>query len=114
MSVENLKEYARRCASEPELLEAAREFGLTDMGEHIKQAKTLGLEWGMDDMVDFRKEMVEEEGDLSEKELEQIAGGVVTAVAAVVAVGAAVGVGAGAVVGGAVGGSAAASGDGGW
>ena len=121
MSVENVKEYARRCATDPELRARAKELGMADMEEHMRQAENLGLDWTRGDLVIFRKEMIDAEGsleDLSEEELEQIAGGGFSAtVAAAVAVGAAVGAGAGAVVGagaaGAVGGASAA-GDGGW
>ena len=117
MSVENLKEYARRCATEPELRAKAKAFGLTDMGEHIRQARSLDLDWTREDLVAFRKEVVDAEGDLedlSEEELERVAGGAITttAVMAVVAVAAAVG-GAGAVASASAG-TATASGDGGW
>ena len=113
MSVENLKEYARRCAADPALRAAARDIGMTDMDEHMRHAESLGLGWDRSDLVSFRKEMIDSEGDLvdlSEEELEKIAGGLVTTTAAV-AVGIAVGVTAGTVA--AVGGVTAA-GDGGW
>ena len=124
MSVENLKEYARRCAADPELRATAREIGMTDMDEHMRHAESMGLDWTADDLAAFRKEMVDSEGDLvdlSEAELEEIAGGGATITAAVV-VGVVVGVGgglvAGAAVGGAVGsaagGGATAAGGGGW
>lgn len=123
MSVENLKEYARRCATEPELLQSAREIGfdLQDLDKHMVQAEGLGLEWNMDDWDTFRKEVVEihtssdELQDLDEGELEQVAGGLfsVTLVSAV-AVGAAVGTTVAAVGGAAAAGGATAAGDGGW
>ena len=117
MSVENLKEYARRCATEPELLAKAKEFGMADIGEHMRQSCSLDLDWTREDLVAFRKEVVDAEGDLEdlgEEELEQVAGGFIstTAVMVVAAVSAAV-VGA-AVVGSAVAGTTTASGDGGW
>ncbi len=105
MSVENLKEYARRCAAEPELRAKAKEIGMSDMDEHMRHAESLGLGWTLDDMVAFRKEMIDDQGDLedlSEEDLEQVAGGVVTATAVAVA-------GSVAVIGG-----VAAAGDGGW
>ena len=117
MSVENLKEYARRCATDPELLAKAKAFGLMDMEEHMRQAGSLGLDWTMDDMVALRKEVIDTEGDigdLGEEELEQIAGGIVTAVAAVVVGGVAAGVAAGSVSAAAAAGGTAAAGDGGW
>ena len=115
MSVENLKEYARRCANEPELLAKAKAIGLSDMEGHMQNARSLDLDWTMDDLVAFRQEVIEAEGDtddLGEDELEQVAGGVVTAVAAVVAAGVAGGVAGGAVVGAGVGAAAVTSGDG--
>lgn len=116
MSVENLKEYARRCAAEPELRVKAKEFGFRNIDEHIRHAGSLDLDWTPSDLVAFRKEVIDAEGDLEdldEEELEQIAGGVITAVAAVV-VGAVVAVATAAVVTSAVTGGVAATGDGGW
>ena len=90
----------------------------------MRYAESLGLEWTVDDMAALRKEATGgyEDGleDLSEEELEQIAGGVFTATAAVagsVAAAAAAGAvaavaGAGVVVAGAGAGTAAAGG--GW
>ncbi len=116
MSVENLKEYARRCTAEPELRAKAKEIGLSDMEGHIRHAESLGLDWTLDDMAAFRKEVIDAEGDLedlSEEDLGRIAGGVVTTTAAAVAVGfvaatAAVGTAGTAAAG------AAYAGDGGW
>lgn len=118
MSLEHLKEYARRCASEPVLRGKARAIGLADIDEHIRHSKSLGLEWTRRDMVNFRDEMIDSAddlADLSEEELEQVAGGAfsVTIVASL-AVGAAVGAGVGAVAGTAAAGGAAAAGGGGW
>lgn len=93
MSVENLKEYVRRCATEPELRAKARV--LEGLEPHIEHSESLGLEWTADDMTAFRKEVIDAEedlADLTEEELEQVAGGIAAAtVAAAVAVGAAVG-----------------------
>ena len=118
MSVENLKEYATRCAQDPGLLAKAKEFGILDMEEHMRQSSILGLDWTMDDMVAFRKEVIDADGefqDLGEEDLEQIAGGAVTiglaVVVAVTALSAGVGAGVGAGAGTA---AAGASGDGGW
>ena len=121
MSVENLKEYARRCATEPVLRAAARELGPSDIEGHVRHAAGLGLDWTMNDMIAFRKEVIGAEDGfdgLTEQEMEQIAGGAVTTTA--IAVGAAVGavavagaVGAG-VVGGAVAGGMAATAGSAW
>ena len=120
MSVENVKEYARRCATDPELRARAKELGMADMEEHMRQSESLGLDWTRGDLVAFRKEMIDAEGgleDLSEEELADIAGGGVTTTAAVV-VGVVAGVAAAGTVT-AVGttaavGAGAAAGDGGW
>lgn len=121
MSVENLKEYARRCATDPELRDMARSIGMTDVEEHMRHAESMGLSWTAADMVAFRKEVIDAAEDdlvdISEEELEQVAGGFATATAVAV-VGVSVGVAAGAVAGGAagaaVGGGASAAGDGSW
>ena len=120
MSVEHLKEYVRRCATEPELREKAKALGLVDLQKHIAFAESLGLEWSTDDMLAFRKEAVDAMGgidELSEEELVEVAGGGVTTTAIVVSA-VSVGVGAGVVVGGAagaaVGGGVAAAAGGGW
>ena len=107
MSVENLKEYARRCATEPELRARAKALGMADTEGHMREAVALGLDWTMDDLTAFRKEVVDDESlnELSAEDLEQIAGGVITLTTVVaVAVGAGVVAGAGVAVvaGGAV------------
>ena len=117
MSVQNLKEYARQCASDPALLAKAKEFGLMNIDQHMQQAGTLGLDWTMEDMVAFRKEIIDSEGelvDLDADELEMVAGGLITTTAAVVVGGVAAGAVVGGAVGAAVGGGVAAAGDGGW
>ena len=120
MSIENLKEYARRCATEPELRAKAKALGMGDAEGHMREAAALGLDWTVDDMIAFRKEVLDDGslGELSEEDLEQIAGGAVTATAALAGMAVAAAVG-GAVVGGvavgaAVGGGVVAAGQGGW
>ena len=114
MSVENLKEYARRCAVDPDLRAAAKEIGMVDMDAHMRHAGSMGLDWDRSDLVEFHREVTDSEGDLadlSEEELDQVAGGGLTVTAAV-AVG--VAAGAGAVAGVGAVGSATAAGHGGW
>ena len=84
MSVENLKEYARRCATEPELKEKAMALGMSDMEGHMRHAESLGLDWTVDDMTAFRKEVLDSHGDiegLDEEDLESVTGGAVTVTA---------------------------------
>ena len=118
MSVENLKEYAVRCANEPELRAKARELGPTNVEGHMLHADSLGLEWSERDIVAFKTEVLgpdQDLNDLSEEDLEGIAGGAITvtaAVATLVAI-AAAGVAAG-VTASATAGAVTASGRGGW
>lgn len=120
MSLENVKEYVRRCVTEPELRDKARAIGLTDADEHMRHAKSLGLEWTRRDMVNFRNEVVgpdDDLADMSDEELEMVAGGVCTTTAVVVSgvvAGAVAGTVAAGAAGAAVGGGAAAAGGGGW
>ena len=117
MSVENMKEYAKRCSTEPELREKAAAIG-EDIQEHMRHAEDLGLPWTIGDMTAYRRELVDSDdeiADLSEDDLDQIAGGFVTATAVAVAavvVGVAAGVAVGAAVGVGVGLGVAAAGDG--
>ena len=122
MSVENLKEYARRCAAEPELRTKAKAIGIEDMEQHMRHAESLGLDWTMDDMATFRKEVIDDADnlrDLSEEELEQVAGGlfsatIVTAAIVGAMVGGFVAAGLAVMAATAGGGGAAAAGQGGW
>ena len=100
MSVENLKEYARRCASEPELAAEAKAIGLEDLEGQMRYAGSLGLEWTEDDLAAFRRDVVGAEGeleDIGDEELSTVAGGIMTVTAAIVAGAVAGGVAAGAV-----------------
>jgi len=105
MSVEDLREYARRCAVEPELRARAKAIGFADPDGHIAHGQSLGLAFDMEDAIAFRNEMAETDGEiseLSEDDLELVAGGAATATAALVVGGAlAVGVSAAAIGGGA-------------
>ncbi|WP_298934713.1 Nif11-like leader peptide family RiPP precursor [uncultured Ruegeria sp.] len=85
MSVENLKEYARRCAADPELRAKAKEIGATDLDGQIEHAASMGLNWTKDDMSAFQEEL-QADGELGEDDLEKVAGGVVTTTAAAAAV----------------------------
>jgi predicted ribosomally synthesized peptide with nif11-like leader len=99
MSIENLKEYARRCAADPDLRDKAKSIGATNVPGQIEHAESMGLHWTASDLVEFQKEM-QAEGELSEEDLEQVAGGLVTTTAALVG-SAVVGAAAGAVAAGA-------------
>ena len=110
MSLENLKEYARRCATEEDLRSKAKEIGVSNLDAHMSLAGSLGLDWSAEDMKNLQREVFSSHDnvdDLSEEELEMVAGGLVTTTAAVV-VGA--GAAAGVVVGAGVGAGVAATG----
>ena len=118
MSVENLKEYALRCATDPELGAKAKEIGVANIEEQTRLAGTLGLDWTVEDLQAFRKEVADLHGDvdeLSEEELAQVAGGIVTGTSAVAAAVVGVAVAAGAVAGaGAAAGVVATTGSASW
>lgn len=84
MSLEALKEYSRRCATEPALKMKAKEIGLQDMQGQIEHARSLGLEWGPEDMALLAREMGADV-ELSEEQLESVAGGFITITMALVA-----------------------------
>ncbi|NVO58336.1 Nif11-like leader peptide family natural product precursor [Rhodobacteraceae bacterium B1Z28] len=84
MSVEDLKEYARRCAADPDLRAKAKEIGATDLDGQIAHAASMGLTWNKEDMVAFQEEL-QADGELGEDDLEKVAGGVVTTTAAAAA-----------------------------
>ncbi len=84
MSVEDLKEYARRCASDPDLRAKAKEIGATDLDGQIAHAASMGLTWTKEDMAAFQEEL-QADGELGEDDLEKVAGGVVTTTAAAAA-----------------------------
>ena len=90
MSVENLKEYARRCATDPELRSKAKEIGVTNLDGQISFATSLGLDWNKDDMMAFQTE-IQADGELSEDDLESVAGGVLSATGVAAVVGAVAG-----------------------
>jgi predicted ribosomally synthesized peptide with nif11-like leader len=83
MSVADLKEYGKRCAADPALAKKAKSIGLSNVKGQAEHAKTLGLNFNERDMEALAKEMGSK-GELNEKELSAVAGGVVTGVAAAV------------------------------
>ena len=112
MSIENLREYTRRCATDSELRETAKTIGMMDLQGHMGYAESLGLQWTMEDMDALSKEVTGQSDDgledLSEDDLELVAGGAVSVTSLVVAATVA------AVAGGVAGASAVVAGKGGW
>jgi predicted ribosomally synthesized peptide with nif11-like leader len=76
MSVENLKEYGKRCAENEEVRKKAKEIGLKDIDGHIAHGKSLGLEFSEEDFAALAKEIgLDGKNELNEEELKKIAGG---------------------------------------
>lgn len=86
MSVEDLKKYGQMAAENEEVREKAKSIGLQDIDGQIAYAKTLGLEFTKEDMEALSKEVGAGQSDeLSEEDLEKVAGGAVTTTGAAVA-----------------------------
>ena len=90
MSVQDLKKYGKMAAEDPKVRAKAKEIGLMNVKGQAAYAKTLGLDFTEADMQALAKESVPK-GELSEKELQAVAGGIASATALAVA-GLAVGV----------------------
>jgi hypothetical protein len=97
MSVEDLKKYGKMAAEDPKVRAKAKEIGLMNVKGQAEYAKTLGLNFNEADMRALANE-ASPKGELTEKDLSAVAGGLVSATAmgvaglavAVVGVGAAV------------------------
>jgi predicted ribosomally synthesized peptide with nif11-like leader len=90
--VENLKKYGQLCTEQEEVRKKAKEIGLQDFDGQIAYAKTLGLEFSQEDCEALAKETgLDKKDELSEEELQKVAGGVVTTTLALVALGGAAG-----------------------
>jgi predicted ribosomally synthesized peptide with nif11-like leader len=103
MSVENFKKFGQLCAEDEQVRERVKEIGIENIEGWMEYSKNeLGLEFDQEDMQTLAAEMGSVD-ELSEDQLEQVAGGVVSSTAAAVV---------GAVAGGvaaAAGGAAAAT-----
>jgi len=76
MSVQDLKKYGKMAAEDPKVRAKAKEIGLTNVKGQAAYAKTLGMNFDEADMQALAKE-VAPKGELSDKELSGVAGGVV-------------------------------------
>lgn len=84
MSVADFKKYGQMIAEQPEVRAKAKEIGLGDVDGQIKYAKTLGLEFTQDDLAKAVKEASASSKELSEEQLEKVAGGAISTTAAAV------------------------------
>lgn len=80
MSIEDLKAYGKLCVEDEEVKEKAKEIGLENIEGQIEHAKSLGLNFSDDDLQELAKETTKQ-GELSDEDLESVAGGVVSATA---------------------------------
>ena len=96
MSVEDLKKYGKMCADDPDVRKKAKEIGMEDVDGQITYAKQLGLTFTKEDLEALAKEAgLSKKDELSEEDLEKVAGGFVSTTALLVGsavVGAAAGV----------------------
>jgi predicted ribosomally synthesized peptide with nif11-like leader len=104
VSVENLKKYGQLCAEQEKVRKKAKEIGLQDVDGQIAYAKTLGLEFSKEDAEALAKEAgLDKKDELSEEDLQKVAGGFFTSTLGAVALFSAV------IAGGAVGGAVVGS-----
>ena len=88
MSQEAVKEFLKKVGEDEELTEKVKEAG-TDVNELIRLGKECGCEFTPEDMKLAHEEHTKRGEELSDEDLEKVAGGFVTSVAAAVAAGAA-------------------------
>lgn len=82
MSVESFKEFSQRVATDEDVFEKVKEIGQTDIEGIINYADELGYSFSVNDMVETAKEAGVNVDELSEEQLEKVAGGAVTVTAA--------------------------------
>ena len=83
MSAESLKAFFAKVHSDPALTAKAKEIGTSDFKKTEAFAKELGFDITDDDLINY----VKETSALSDDDLDNVAGGIVTCLAAGVAVG---------------------------
>jgi predicted ribosomally synthesized peptide with nif11-like leader len=85
MSIEDFKKFGQMCADDETVRAKAKDIGMEDIDGLIAYGKTLGLEFTLADLRQLAEEAGLMEEELSEEQLEQVAGGVFSATVAVVA-----------------------------
>lgn len=85
MSIEDLKKYGQMCAEKEEIRNRAKEIGIENIAGQMAYAKELGLVFNQEDMEALAKEAgVGQSDELSEEDLEKVAGGIVSTTAVMV------------------------------
>ena len=85
MSVEAFKAFGKKCAEDKAVRAEAKKIGITNLAGLVGYGKKLGFDFSVADIKTLGKQISGGEGELSEKDLEKVAGGFVTTTAAVVA-----------------------------
>ena len=78
MSIEDLKKYGQMCAENEEIRNRAKEIGIENIAGQMAYAKEQGLVFNQEDMEALAKEVgVGQSDEVSEEDLEKVAGGAV-------------------------------------
>ncbi len=85
MSVADFKKYGQLIAERSDVRAQAKAIGMNDLAGQIAYAKTLGLEFSAADMTELAKQAGASSNELSEAQLEQVAGGTSTITAVIAA-----------------------------
>ena len=85
MSVEDFKKFGQMCVDDLEVRKKAREIGFDNLEGVAAYGKELGLDFSVDDMKAMADEIGVTDQELSEEELEKVAGGIFSATACAVA-----------------------------
>jgi lactobin A/cerein 7B family class IIb bacteriocin len=78
MSLTDLKKYGQMCQEDLAVRQHAKEIGMVNLEGQMAYARELGLHFGKDDVQTLADEAGITKGELSEEQLEQIAGGCAT------------------------------------
>ena len=86
MSVENLKKFGMLCAENEDVRKRAKEIGLNNLEGLMAYGREMELDFSSEDLIALGREAGVNRAELSEEQLEQVAGGFVTLTAALVGV----------------------------
>jgi len=85
MSVENFKKFGQKCVDDSDVRKKAKEIGFDDLEGIVAYGKELGLDFSIDDMQSMADELGLSDQELSDEDLEKVAGGIFSATACAVA-----------------------------
>ena len=78
MSVENLKKFGMLCAENEDVRKRAKEIGLNDLDGLMAYGREMKLDFSSEDLAALAKEAGVSRQELSEEQLELVAGGLAT------------------------------------